>query len=180
MSKKAIQEYLHDFYFYGERVVDLLSRLRDVCNSYVAKGYFDFTYEHNPEETCIRLYGKRYETDDEYKKRMARKTRSALASAARRARERAAQEKSERLLLAKLQQKYADGEPTMTIFQYKRGTSDKFWCYGVVNNTVTVKWGRTGTTGQSKIHAFSDQTELWNFVNKLIDSKLNKGYLRVS
>ncbi len=180
MSKKAIQEYLHDFYFYGERAVDLLSRLRDVCSSYVAKGYFDITCEHNPEETCIRLYGKRYETDAEYKKRMARRTKNALASAARRARERAAQEKNERLLLAKLQQKYASNEPPMTMYQYKRGTSDKFWGYGVVNNTVIVRWGRTGTTGQSKIHAFADHTELWDFVNKLVDSKLNKGYLRVS
>jgi predicted DNA-binding WGR domain protein len=48
-------------------------------------------------------------------------------------------------------------------FKFVRGTSSKFWDVSVANCTVTICFGRIGTSGQSQ--------------DKMIAEKLRKGYL---
>lgn len=62
------------------------------------------------------------------------------------------------------------------IFICTEDTSNKFWGYKVNGLTVTCKWGRLGTAGQSKDFKFKNQMDLDEFVEDKTEEKLGKGY----
>lgn len=66
------------------------------------------------------------------------------------------------------------------IFICKDDTSNKFWGYKINGMTVTCKWGRLGTAGQSKDFSFKTQYDLNEFVNDKTEEKTNKGYDEMS
>jgi len=67
---------------------------------------------------------------------------------------------------------------TQLIFQ--KDNSHKFWNITVDGNTHTVHYGRVGTDGQTKTKEFADETTALKDANKLIASKVKKGYQKVS
>lgn len=60
---------------------------------------------------------------------------------------------------------------------FKDEKSDKFWRIDVSGNTHTVTYGRTGTNGQSKTKTFDDAALAQKDAEKLINSKIKKGYV---
>jgi predicted DNA-binding WGR domain protein len=62
-------------------------------------------------------------------------------------------------------------------FEFKDDKSSKFWEITQSGDTVMVRYGKTGTTGQSQIKAFSDATVVGKHAQKLIAEKLGKGYV---
>jgi len=60
---------------------------------------------------------------------------------------------------------------------FKDEKSDKFWKIEVSGNTHTVSYGRTGTNGQSKTKTFDDVTLAQKDADKLVTSKIKKGYV---
>lgn len=62
---------------------------------------------------------------------------------------------------------------------YKDKKSDKFWKIAVSGKTHTVSYGRTGTTGQSKKKSFDDNSAAQKDAEKLINSKIKKGYVDI-
>lgn len=61
-------------------------------------------------------------------------------------------------------------------FTFADGKSDKFWEVTVAGKTVTVRYGRTGTNGQTNDKEFSSADAAVAHVDKLIAEKLGKGY----
>ncbi len=59
---------------------------------------------------------------------------------------------------------------------YKQDGSHKFWKIQVSGKSHTVEYGRVGTKGSGKKTAFSSPAEARKNAQKLIDSKLKKGY----
>jgi uncharacterized protein (TIGR02996 family) len=64
-------------------------------------------------------------------------------------------------------------------FEFIRGTSKKFWEASVEGLEVLVRWGRLGTTGQTKRHAVRDARRARELMDSLISEKTKKGYQRV-
>ncbi|UQZ89865.1 hypothetical protein C4J81_11840 [Deltaproteobacteria bacterium Smac51] len=67
-------------------------------------------------------------------------------------------------------------ERFMRRFEFKDLKSDKFWEIERTGRTVTTRWGRIGTNGQSKSKDFSDEAAAEASVQKQIDEKTSKGY----
>ena len=67
---------------------------------------------------------------------------------------------------------------TQLIFQ--KDNSHKFWNIEVEGNTHTVNYGRVGTDGQTKTKEFTDEAAALKDANKLIASKVKKGYQEAS
>ncbi|MCE9552119.1 MAG: DNA ligase [Planctomycetes bacterium] len=61
-------------------------------------------------------------------------------------------------------------------FEFVEGNSSKFWEITVSNTEVTVRYGRIGTTGQSKAKTFGDAAAAQSYADKLIVEKTEKGY----
>jgi DNA ligase-1 len=61
-------------------------------------------------------------------------------------------------------------------FEYVEGSSDKFWEIEIDGSSVTVRFGRNGTTGQSSVKNFADVAKAAKHAGKMIDEKLKKGY----
>jgi predicted DNA-binding WGR domain protein len=61
-------------------------------------------------------------------------------------------------------------------FEFVEGSSFKFWEVSTRDNTVTVRFGRIGTNGQSQTKTLADADAATKHAEKLIDSKLAKGY----
>lgn len=61
-------------------------------------------------------------------------------------------------------------------FVYKKGSSDKFWCVELINNTLIINFGRTGTTGRTITTKFTTKAICKTAFNKLIKEKTTKGY----
>lgn len=61
-------------------------------------------------------------------------------------------------------------------FEFVQGTSGKFWEVSQSGNSMTTRWGRIGSSGQSKAKAFTDETSAANAVAKLIKEKTDEGY----
>ncbi|WP_232283812.1 DUF4132 domain-containing protein [Saccharomonospora cyanea] len=57
-----------------------------------------------------------------------------------------------------------------------KGTSAKFWEGARDGCTVTVRWGRIGTGGQSNRREFGDESAAQSFLDKQIAEKVRKGY----
>jgi len=62
--------------------------------------------------------------------------------------------------------------------EYHGGNSHKFWEIDMAPGATsyTVRWGRTGTTGQSQVKHFANATIAQGQYDKIVDEKLNKGY----
>lgn len=62
-------------------------------------------------------------------------------------------------------------------FEFVSGTSSKFWEISQAGNAMTTRWGRIGTTGQSKTKTFADEPAAAKAVSKLIEEKTAEGYV---
>ena len=61
-------------------------------------------------------------------------------------------------------------------FEFIGGSSAKFWEIGVSSDTVTVRFGRIGTEGQTQVKSFPDAAAATRHAEKLIAAKIDKGY----
>jgi predicted DNA-binding WGR domain protein len=52
----------------------------------------------------------------------------------------------------------------------------KFWEVTIDDCTVTTRWGKQGSNGQTKVEDFSDSTKAQKAADKLIKQKTGKGY----
>src|SRR6185436_8834677 len=62
-------------------------------------------------------------------------------------------------------------------FEFSEGTSNKFWEVSQSGNTMTTRWGRIGSTGQSKTKTFADETAARHAVELLVEEKTDEGYV---
>jgi DNA ligase-1 len=62
-------------------------------------------------------------------------------------------------------------------FEFIEGKSSKFWEVSQSGADMTTRWGRIGTTGQSKTKTFSDAAAAAKQVAKLIAEKTGEGYV---
>ena len=62
-------------------------------------------------------------------------------------------------------------------FVYVAGKSSKFWEISRSGCDVTVRYGRTGSAGQSKQKSFTDETAATRHAEKLIAEKTGEGYV---
>ncbi len=62
-------------------------------------------------------------------------------------------------------------------FEFKDEKSCKFWEIAQAGESVTVRYGKTGTAGQSQTKAFADAASSSKHTQKLIAEKLGKGYV---
>lgn len=60
---------------------------------------------------------------------------------------------------------------------FSEGNVDKFWQIERVGCEVRLKWGRTGTAGQSQVKNFGSEAEAEQFLEQMRKAKLKKGYL---
>jgi predicted DNA-binding WGR domain protein len=65
------------------------------------------------------------------------------------------------------------------LFDYKGDKSAKFWEITRVGGTVIVRYGKTGTKGQTQEKVFSDTAAAIKHVEKLVSEKTGKGYVEV-
>jgi len=64
----------------------------------------------------------------------------------------------------------------MRSFELLDGASAKFWEVDQDGSEVTVRWGRVGTAGQTKVKTFDSAAEAATHAGKLIAEKTRKGY----
>ncbi len=65
-------------------------------------------------------------------------------------------------------------------FEFVGGNSAKFWAVDTFQNTVTVQYGRIGTSGQTQTKTLADATAASRHAEKLIGEKTKKGYVEVA
>jgi DNA ligase 1 len=61
-------------------------------------------------------------------------------------------------------------------FEFSEGNSSKFWAVTLQGTEVSVRFGRIGTSGQTNVKSFPNETEAAKHVEKLIGEKTKKGY----
>ena len=61
-------------------------------------------------------------------------------------------------------------------FEFVEGNSSKFWEVSQSGNTMTTRWGRIGSAGQSKTKPFADAPAAANALALLIEEKTDEGY----
>ena len=61
-------------------------------------------------------------------------------------------------------------------FEFVEGSSSKFWEVSQAGNTMTTRWGRIGSAGQSKTKTFTDEAAAADAVAILIEQKSDEGY----
>lgn len=64
-------------------------------------------------------------------------------------------------------------------FEFVEGSSDKFWEISMAGTTVTVRYGRNGTDGQTNEKSFANAEAAAKHAEKLIREKTGKGYVEV-
>jgi DNA ligase-1 len=62
-------------------------------------------------------------------------------------------------------------------FEFIEGNSSKFWEVSQSGNSMTTRWGRIGTAGQSKTKAFADEQAAKAAMAALIEDKTDEGYI---
>lgn len=62
-------------------------------------------------------------------------------------------------------------------FEYVEGTSSKFWEISVSGPDLTTRWGKIGTTGQSKTKTLANGAKAQAEADKLVESKTKEGYV---
>jgi predicted DNA-binding WGR domain protein len=65
-------------------------------------------------------------------------------------------------------------------FEFVEGNSSKFWEVSQSGNTMTTRWGRIGSTGQSKTKTFADEQAAAKAIADLIEEKTDDGYVERS
>ncbi|AKQ67207.1 Molybdate metabolism regulator [Myxococcus hansupus] len=65
----------------------------------------------------------------------------------------------------------------MPRYEFKEGSSSKFWEITLSDNTFTTRWGRIGTDGQEKTQTFGSAAEAQKEHDKLVREKEKKGYV---
>jgi predicted DNA-binding WGR domain protein/very-short-patch-repair endonuclease len=65
-------------------------------------------------------------------------------------------------------------------FEFAEERSSKFWEVTVSGNTLSVRFGRIGTAGQTQEKTFATETEAQKAAEQLASSKLKKGYKELS
>jgi DNA ligase-1 len=65
-------------------------------------------------------------------------------------------------------------------FEFVKGNSSKFWEVSQSGNTMTTRWGRIGSAGQSKTKTFADEPAAANAVAVLIKEKTDDRYVERS
>ncbi len=63
-----------------------------------------------------------------------------------------------------------------TRLEYKDKVSQKFWEVSATGSTINVKYGKLGTAGQNSVKKMSTPDADKKEIEKLIKSKLKKGY----
>ena len=64
----------------------------------------------------------------------------------------------------------------MPLYEFKEGSSNKFWEITLSGNSFTTRWGKIGTKGQEKTQSFSNPIEAKREYEKLVNEKTKKGY----
>ncbi|MGE3855286.1 MAG: WGR domain-containing protein, partial [Planctomycetota bacterium] len=64
-------------------------------------------------------------------------------------------------------------------FELSEGSSDKFWEIEQDGSDVTTRWGRRGTSGQSKTKSYASVAAATADLRKQIEAKTSKGYREV-
>ncbi|AGC44676.1 WGR domain-containing protein [Myxococcus stipitatus DSM 14675] len=64
----------------------------------------------------------------------------------------------------------------MPRYEFKEGSSNKFWEITLEGKTFTTKWGRIGTDGQEKTQSFDSPEAALKEHDKLVREKEKKGY----
>ena len=72
----------------------------------------------------------------------------------------------------------ADGADMSDYLEFSEGTSNKFWKIEVRGNSHTVIYGRIGAEGREVVKTFSSADEAMSDAQKLVASKIKKGYGR--
>jgi uncharacterized protein (TIGR02996 family) len=67
----------------------------------------------------------------------------------------------------------------MRTFQYSDARSHKFWGVEVRGASLTVKWGKVGSAGQTQVKTFASPEKAQAEADKLIREKTGKGYVEV-
>lgn len=67
----------------------------------------------------------------------------------------------------------------MRRFEFKEGSSNKFWEVTVSGNTLAVRFGRVGSAGQEKSKTFASPAQAQKERDRLIAEKQSKGYKEV-
>ncbi len=62
-------------------------------------------------------------------------------------------------------------------FEFVEGNSSKFWEVSQAGNTMTTRWGRIGSAGQTKTKTFADETSAASAMAVLIEEKSDEGYV---
>lgn len=62
-------------------------------------------------------------------------------------------------------------------FEFVGGSSNKFWEITVAGNSLTVRFGRIGTAGQSQTKSFADEAKARREAENLVTEKVKKGYV---
>jgi predicted DNA-binding WGR domain protein len=62
-------------------------------------------------------------------------------------------------------------------FEFVGGSSAKFWEISVSGSTVTVRFGRIGTDGQTNVKTLASADAAAQHAEKIIKEKTAKGYL---
>lgn len=66
----------------------------------------------------------------------------------------------------------------MPRFEFKEGSSSKFWEADVSGSSLTTRWGRIGTEGRTQTQTFASPEQARREQEKLIAQKTKKGYTR--
>ncbi|HZI15486.1 MAG TPA: WGR domain-containing protein [Myxococcus sp.] len=64
----------------------------------------------------------------------------------------------------------------MPRYEFKEGSSSKFWEITLNANSFTTRWGRIGTAGQEKTQTFDNSVDARKEYEKLVREKEKKGY----
>jgi uncharacterized protein (TIGR02996 family) len=67
----------------------------------------------------------------------------------------------------------------MQRFEFSEGTSNKFWEIAIEGKSVTTRWGRIGTDGQTKTKDFASEAAAQKEYDALVAEKTKKGYQQV-
>ena len=65
-------------------------------------------------------------------------------------------------------------------FEFVEGNSSKFWEVSQAGDTMTTRWGRIGSAGQSKTKTFASEQAAADAMTVLIEEKTDEGYVERS
>jgi DNA ligase-1 len=71
----------------------------------------------------------------------------------------------------------AASAPAPRYFEFVEGASSKFWEVSQAGNTLTTRWGRIGSNGQSKTKSFTDERAAERTAARLVEEKSGEGYV---